>query len=239
MTKRHLKRLAAPRSWKIERKAHSWVVRPRPGGHRLEDSIPLLHILRDILGYAENHREAKTILKEGKVIVDGKVAKDPKRSLGLMDIVEIPITKERFVVIVNRAGSLTLKPIKATEAKTKLLKITGKTVVKGGIMQITFHDGRNLLVDPKKASGFGVNDSIIMNLKDNSVKQHIKYEGGALAFVTKGSHRGEVATIKDINKIRSPMPNVVTLDADGKEFMTIEDYIFVVGKEKPLLSVLK
>ncbi len=239
MTKRHLKRLAAPRSWKIGRKAHTWVLRPRPGGHKLEDSIPLLHILRDLLGYADNYREAKRILKEGKVLVDGKVAKDPKRSVGLMDIIELPVPKEMYVVMVNRAGSLTLEAIKATEAKTKILRIAGKTVVKGGAAQINFHDGRNFLVDPKKANGFGVYDSIVMNLKDNSIKQHIKYEEGALAFVTKGSHRGEVATIKEINKIRSPMPNVVTLDADGKEFRTIEEYVFVVGKDKPLLSVLK
>ncbi len=239
MTKRHLKRLAAPRSWKIERKSHTWVVRPRPGGQRLEDSIPLLHVVRDILGYAESYREAKRILKEGKVLVDGKVAKDPKRSVGLMDIVEIPASKERYVVIVDKAGSLKLKPIKATEAKTKLLSIAGKTMVKGGMMQLNFHDGRNLIVDSKKANGFGVYDSIVMNLKDNSIKQRLKYESGALAFVTKGSHRGEVATIKEINKIRSPMPNVVNLEKEGKVFRTVEDYIFVVGKDKPLLSVLK
>jgi small subunit ribosomal protein S4e len=239
MTKRHLKRLAAPRSWKIGRKAHTWVLRPRPSGHRLGDSIPMLHVLRDILGYADNYREAKRILNEEKVLVDGKVAKDPKRSVGLMDIVELPVTKEKYVVIVDRAGSLTLKAIKATEAKTKILRIAGKSVVKGGVMQLNFHDGRNLLVEPKKANGFSVYDSIIMNLKDNSIKQHIKYENGVLAFVIKGSHRGEVATIKEINKIRSPMPNVVTLDMDGKEFRTIEDYIFVVGKDKPLLSVFK
>jgi small subunit ribosomal protein S4e len=239
MTKRHLKRLAAPRSWKIERKSHSWVVRPRPGGQRLEYSIPLIHVVRDILGYAESYREAKRILKEGKVLVDGKVAKDPKRSVGLMDIVEIPASKERYVVIVDKAGSLKLKPIKATEAKTKLLSIAGKTMVKGGTMQLNFHDGRNLIVDSKKGNGFGVYDTIVMNLKDNSIKQHLKYESGALAFVTKGSHRGEVATIKEINKIRSPMPNVVNLEKEGKVFRTVEDYIFVVGKDKPLLSVLK
>jgi len=239
MTKRHLKRLSAPRSWKIERKAHTWVVRPMPGGHSLKDSIPLLHVLRDMLGYADNHREAKKILNEGKVLVDGKTVKDTKRGIGLMDIIEIPITKQRFVVVVNRSGILTLEEIKATEAKSKLLSITNKSIVKGGRTQLNFHDGRNILVDDKKAGEYGVHDTVALSFKDQSLKQHVKYESGALAFVTRGSHRGEVAKIKEINKIRSPMPNVVTLEKDGKAFRTIEDYVFVVGKDKPLLSVMK
>jgi small subunit ribosomal protein S4e len=239
MSKRHLKRLAAPSTFKIERKTHTWVVRPRPGAHKLEESIPLVHIVREKLGYADNYREAKKIIKEGNILVDGKIVKDPKRGVGLMDVVEIPKTKEKFVIIADKSGVLNLSPIKASEAKTKLFKIVNKTVVKGGRMQLNLHDSRNLLVDPKKENEFSVHDSIILNLKDKTIKNHLKYEEGALVFVTNGSHRGEVATIKEIKKIRSSMPNVVTLEKDKKEFRTIEDYIIIVGKEKPLISVLK
>jgi len=35
------------------------------------------------------------------------------------------------------------------------------------------------------------------------------------------------------------MPNIVTLERNGREFRTIEDYIVVVGKDKPVLSVMK
>ncbi|MFQ5800373.1 MAG: 30S ribosomal protein S4e [Candidatus Hydrothermarchaeales archaeon] len=239
MTKRHLKRLAAPRNWKIERKTHTWIVRPRPSGHKFEESIPLLHIVRDILGHGENYREAKRIIKEGKILVDGRVVKDPKRGVGLMDVIEVPMTKERYIVIVDKAGALTLEGIRATETNSKVLKIANKTIVKRGLVQLNFHDGKNMLVEPQKAKDYQVHDTIVMNLKKNSIKQHIKYEEGALVFVTKGSHRGEIATIKEIKKIRSPMPNIVTLERKGKEFRTIEDYVVVVGKEKPVLSVMK
>ncbi|RMF90557.1 MAG: 30S ribosomal protein S4e [Methanobacteriota archaeon] len=239
MTRRHLKRLAAPRSWKIERKTHTWVVRPRPGKHRLDESLPLLHVVRDILGYADSYREAKRIIKEGGVLVDGRVVRDPKQGVGLMDVVEVPKTKERFVVLVDSAGVLRLSEIKATESKTKLLKIRGKTFVKGGVLQLNLHDGRNILVKPEEAGNYHVHDTIVLNLKDNSIKQHLKYEVGAIVFVTKGSHRGEVARIKEINKIRSPMPNTVVLEKDGREFRTIEDYLIVVGRDKPILSVMK
>ena len=239
MTRRHLKRLAAPRSWKIERKTHTWVVRPMPGGHRLDESIPLLLIVRNVLGYADNYREAKLIITEGKVLVDGKIVREPKRGVGLLDVIEIPITKEHYVVVVNKAGSLVLAAIKTTESKNKLLKIKNKTMVKGGLMQLNLHDGRNIIVDPKKGQDYHVLDSIVIELKNNAIKQHIPYEKGVLVFIAKGSHRGETATVKEIKSVRSPMPNVVTLEKDGREFRTIEDYVIVVGKEKPLLSVMK
>jgi len=239
MSRRHLKRLAAPRSWKIERKKHKWVARPRPGGHRLEDSIPLLYVIRDMLGYAETYREARKILKAGSVLVDGRVVKDPKRAVGLMDVIEIPKTKERYVVKMDRRGALVIEPVKAAEAKVKLLKVSDKRMVKGGLVQLNFHDGRNLLMKPEDAKSYHVHDSVLLRLKDRSIKQHLKYGEGALVFVTRGSHRGEVARIKEVTKIRSPMPNTVTLERDGEVFKTIEDYVIVVGREKPVLSVMR
>ncbi len=239
MTKRHLKRLAAPGNWRIERKTHKWIVRPRPSGHKLQECLPLLHVLRDILGHAENYREANGIIKEGRVKVDGRVVRDPKRGVGIMDLLEIPATKERYIVITDKDGRLTLEGIKANETKDKLLKVVGKTMLKGGILQLNLHDGRNILVDRTDKNGYGVNDTIVLRLKDNTIKQHLRYEEKALVIITKGSHKGEVAKIKEIKKIRSPMSNVVTLEKKGKEFRTVEEYLFVIGKEKPLLSVLK
>ena len=68
---RHLKRHAAPTSWKIRRKKFTWAIKPSPGPHPKERSIPLAVLLRDILGIAENAREAKKIVKAGKIAVTG------------------------------------------------------------------------------------------------------------------------------------------------------------------------
>ena len=239
MTKRYLKRFPAPRSWKIERKTHQWTVRPLPGKHRLEDSIPLIHVVREMLGHADNYREAKRIINEGKILVDGKVVKDLKRGVGLMDIIEIPLTKERYLVLVDSKGSLKLEALKASEGKDKLLKIVNKTVVKGGKIQLNLHDGRNILLDADKAKEYSVNDTLLFNLKNGSIKQHLKYGKGMLAFIMKGAHTGELAKIKTIRKIRSSMPNVVTFEKDKNEFETIENYCFVVGKDKSAVSVIK
>jgi Ribosomal protein S4E len=86
---RHQKRIAAPRSWKIERKTAYWTVKPRPGPHPGNRSIPLLLIVRDMLKLADNSKEAKRILNEGNVTVDGKVRKDHKFPVGIFDLLSI------------------------------------------------------------------------------------------------------------------------------------------------------
>jgi len=46
--RRHLKALVAPEFWPILRKEYKWTVKPRPGPHPMERSLPLLLIVRDI-----------------------------------------------------------------------------------------------------------------------------------------------------------------------------------------------
>ena len=36
-----MKRLTAPRSWPVKRKASHWITKPSPGAHAVEDSIPV------------------------------------------------------------------------------------------------------------------------------------------------------------------------------------------------------
>jgi len=51
---KHQKRIAAPRSWRIGRKTAYWTVKPRPGPHPGDRSMPLLLIIRDMLQLADN-----------------------------------------------------------------------------------------------------------------------------------------------------------------------------------------
>ncbi len=239
--KRHLKRLAAPRSWKIKRKENVWVVRPGPGPHSLTESVPLLLIVRDFLGYASNSREAKKIIGEGNIAVDNVVRKDPKFPVGLMDIIEIQKAKQRWIVVYDKKGRITLKELSKRSRKAKLCKIVNKTVVKGGNIQLNLHDGRNLLIkvkDPRspKEDVFKVNDTLFLDTKKNSIVKHIEYKEGNTVLVTGGKHRATVAKIKEIHKIKSPQPNSVILISDKGEFKTISDYVFLIGEKKPLIK---
>jgi small subunit ribosomal protein S4e len=143
---RHLKREMTPPFWPIHRKERVWAVRASPGPHGLKVSSPLLVVIRDFLGYAETAKEATMLIKEGKVLVDGKTRRDIRYSVGLMDVVHLTDSEEYFRVLPEHGGRFVLHPISQDEAKFKLCQIAGKTKVKGGRTQINLHDGRNMIL---------------------------------------------------------------------------------------------
>ncbi len=232
---KHIKRLAAPKTWRIKRKESKFIVKPRPGPHNLKESLPLLVIVRDLLNYAKNAREAKKVIKEGKILVDGRVRKDHKFPVGLMDIVEIPSADDYRIVLFDRKGRLTLEKIEKEKAKYKLYKIRDKSFVKGGKLQLHLHDGKNLLIEEDV---YKTKDTIVLDLENNNIQAHFRYDVGSLAYITGGGHVGEVARIKEIKITRSPTPNMVILENEN-EFETIENYIFVIGEKEPYLPVFK
>ena len=85
----HLKRLAMPRSWPLPRKTTIWVTRPSPGGHSLERCMPVNLVIRDVLGRAQSAREVRFIVHNELVKVDGRVCKDTRRGVGLMDVLSL------------------------------------------------------------------------------------------------------------------------------------------------------
>ncbi|MCZ7398479.1 MAG: S4 domain-containing protein [Candidatus Methanoperedens sp.] len=96
---RHQKRVAAPTSWPITRKTHHWVVGANAGSHSKGTGIPLLVVVRDMLKIANTSKEAKTIINEGNILVDGVERTNYKHMVGLFDIVSIPTTNEYYRVL--------------------------------------------------------------------------------------------------------------------------------------------
>ena len=54
MSKRSLKRIAAPRTWPIKRKTTKWITRPYPGGQNLDHTLQLNLIFKDLLKLNSN-----------------------------------------------------------------------------------------------------------------------------------------------------------------------------------------
>jgi small subunit ribosomal protein S4e len=237
---KHLKRLSAPKSWKIPRKRDVWVAKPRPGPHALEESLPLLLVVRDYLGLADTTREAKKVINEGKILVDKKVRTEHRFPVGLMDIIEIPEAKERRIVLLDEKGNLILKKLSKKNTNTKLCKITNKTILGGGNVQLNLHDGKNILISVKnpkspKEDIYKAKDSLLIDLKTGNISSHISCKKGNIALVTGGAHRASVAKIDSITTLEGPQSNTVTLTADKKKFQTIADYIFVIGEKEPVI----
>ena len=149
MSSSHLKRLVAPRSWSIARKEGTWTTKPMPGKHSLEGAIPISTILRDYLNVCDNNREAKIIINDGAVMIDQRIVRKPKTAVGLMDVISIPLMKIHMRAMLDGRGRIRFVPIKATEAKWKLLRVENMTIVKGGKTQLNLHDGTNILSEEK------------------------------------------------------------------------------------------
>jgi small subunit ribosomal protein S4e len=231
---RHQKRIAVPRSWRIGRKTAYWTVKPRPGPHPGDRSMPLLLIIRDMLKLADNSKETKRILNEGEVVVNGRVRKDLKFPVGIFDILSIPRINACYMVLLDKKGKLSLVEIEEEEASRKLCRVSGKRVLKGGQTQLNLHDGRNILPGEDLAEKIKTKDSLMISIPDNEILQHFAYKEGSKVLVIGGKHSAQAGAIEEIRIVQSPEPNVVTIRpfGEGETFETRDDYVFVVGEEK-------
>jgi small subunit ribosomal protein S4e len=218
-----LKRLAAPKWWPIKRKVNKFVAIPR-GPHSKDSSLPLVVLIRDVLKLAETKREAKRIIKAGEVLVDNRKMKDPHYGVGLFDIVEIPSLKKAWRAVPE--NGLSFIEIPNNESKLKICKILNKKTLKGKKNQLNLSDGRNILTEEK----YSTHDSLLIQLPDQKIIDHLKFDKGSLVIVTKGKNAGKVAKIKIIDKDR------VWLESD-KLFEIPRNLVIVVGKEKPLIKL--
>lgn len=116
--KKHLKRITAPKSWLMDKMGGIFTTRPSQGPHKLRESLPLAVLLKNRLKYAMNGREVTFILndKEGGILVDHKIRRDRGFPVGIMDVLQIPKTKENFRMLYDVKGRFVLKPIEDNEA---------------------------------------------------------------------------------------------------------------------------
>ena len=124
--KNHLKSIAAPRTWKLDRKKRTFIMRPNPGAHKFEFGMPLGVILRDHLNLALTMSEVEKMLNNNEILVDGNHKTDRREVVGLFDIIAVPVLKKYFTVNMDNKGRLVLAEIDAKGANIKICKIVGK-----------------------------------------------------------------------------------------------------------------
>ena len=183
--------------------------------------MPVNLIVRDVLGRAQSAREVRFIVHNELIKVDGRVCKDTRRGVGLMDV--LSLGDEHFRCMLDANGRLRYVKISAEEAAWKLVRIEGKTTVKGGKTQLNLHDGRNMIVD--EAKEFSTGDSLKISLPDQTVLEHIAFVEDVRCYLIGGTHVGETAFMKERIVKRSSMPNEVAFE----EFGTTEVNVFAVG----------
>ncbi len=212
----------------------------------MEHCLPLSLVLRDILGVAKTRKEAKKIISQGKVHVDGKVRRKDDFPIGLMDVISIPDLKKFFRVTPSRKG-LFLDPIRKKEASFKLCKVEDKNTVASGHVQIALHDGSNILAktaesDNRQGVNYETFDVLKLSLPEKQVVDQLKTKEGNLAIITGGKNIGKQGRIVEIEKTGAKKRRnalVVIEDEKGNRNQTILDFVFTIGTTQSLLSSLE
>ena len=223
----HQKRLSVPNSWPVERKTETYTVKAGAGPHG-EAGVPLLVLLRDVLGYVDSKKEARYALNQGSILVNGDAITDERRPIGMFDIVAFTERDEYYRVFPDEGGRLALTPIDGDSAGSRLGKIVNKTQVPGGNFQLTLHDGTNVSVED--GSEYATNDSLVVDNEDKEIVAHFVYEEDALVTAVDGQHAGKIGTVEEIQVTLSSGSNTVVVENDDDGFETVESYVVVIDE---------
>uniref|UniRef100_A0A2K5IG85 40S ribosomal protein S4 n=1 Tax=Colobus angolensis palliatus TaxID=336983 RepID=A0A2K5IG85_COLAP len=214
--KKHLKWVAAPKHWMLDKLTGVFAPHPSTGPHKLRECLPLIIFLRNRLKYALRGDEVKKICMQRFIKIDGK-------------------TGENFRLIYDTKGRFAVHRITPEEAKYKLCKVRKIFVGTKGIPHLVTHDARTIRYpDPL----IKVNDTIQIDLETGKITDFIKFDTGNLCMVTGGANLGRIGVITNRERHPGSFDVVHVKDANGNSFATRLSNIFVIGKgNKPWISL--
>jgi len=192
---RHMKRNEVPKNWPIKRKGTKFVVRPNFSN---ESGMPILVVLRDVLNLAKTRNEVKKALSAKSILINGKVAKNEKNTVMLLDTITIVPSKNSYRLKLAENGKFKVEEIKENDSDKKVSKVINKKILKGKKVQLNFIDGNNLISDLK----CNVNDSVLIDLKNKKALKCLELKDKAKVIVIAGKHAGETGIIEKVKPER-------------------------------------
>ncbi len=218
----HTKRLAIPKVIPIRnKKENKFITTTAPGTHSKTKAIPLGVLMRDILGITKSASENRKVLNAKQVFVDGVIRRDEKFPIGLMDLVFFLKANKTYRIIINTKGQLI--PIETKLINNKIGKVVKKHTVKKGKINITLHDGKNILAN----NNICIGDSVIINTPSQKIEKVLKFEDGAKCLIIEGKHVGNIANLESI--IERKEGNWPEAKLKGREeFITVAKYLMVI-----------
>ncbi|MFW9991555.1 MAG: 30S ribosomal protein S4e [Candidatus Odinarchaeota archaeon] len=238
---RHLKRLNAPKTFRIARKHEKFTVRPRAQSSRMAECIPLAIIVREMLGYARNMKETKYIIKQGEIFTDNIPRKDEKISVGPMDLLSIPKIEKYYRTLPwEGRRQLKLAEIEKNDSHWKLCKIIGKRILKKGNLQLNLHDGRNVLIKPDDPSysDYKTGGTLKIEVPGQKILDYYPFEENVPVLVMRGTaSRGVSGILRSYEKRIGKNKSIAMVESGDKTIITALDNIFVLGTDKPSIEV--
>jgi small subunit ribosomal protein S4e len=233
---RHISRLAAPRPWQVARKATKWIAKPTSGPRTKTEGIPLVVLLRDVVGMIENQRELKYLINTKQILVNGKIYRDTKFPVGLFDVISFPTVKKHYRVVLTTLGKLQATEISEKEANTLLLQVNEKSSIKGGKLQVNLSNGWNVLTDSK--TKIKVGESVLFDLKKNKITENFGFSNGSQVYFVRGKRAGHSAIFKSLKETGVLRRQKIAVLELGKE--TIEsslNNLITVGTKKASITL--
>ena len=233
--KHHLKRLAAPSHWMLDKLGGVFAPRPAQGPHKMRESLPLILFLRNRLKYALTYNEARKICKQRLIKVDGRVRTEMRFPAGFMDVISIEKTNETFRLLYDTKGRFVCHRITAQEGNFKLCKVKQVSVGPNNIPMLTTHDARTIRYPDPHVK---VDDTIVLDVNTGKITDFVKFETGNLVMITGGRNIGRVGVIAHRDRHPGAFDIVTVKDTAGHTFATRLSNVFVIGKgSKPLVSL--
>jgi len=84
-----------------------------------------------------------------------------------------------------------------------------------------------------------VNDTVKIDLNTGKITDSIKFDTGAIAMITGGRNMGRVGVVTHRERHDGGFNIVHLKDAVDNEFATREGNVFIIGDEKPWISLPK
>lgn len=214
-----------------------WAPKPSPGPHKQNECVPVCILLRERLKYALTNKECMQICMERCVKVDGKVRTDHNYPTGIMDVIELEKSGDRFRLLMDTKGRFVLHRINREEAAFKLCRIVKVYVSAKKVPVAVTHDGRTIRYPDPDAK---TNDVVKVNIATGKMSDIIKFQLGATVILTKGHNAGRVGILMHIEHHENSFDIVTVKDVKGNTFATRVSNVFAVGSgTEPLVSLPK
>lgn len=226
MVKNHMKRITAPKTWNVTRKTSKFITKPKPGAHKLDQSISINTFMKEMICITKTTKESKYVLTNDEVLVNNRRRRDFKTPVGFLDIITIKSIKKNYLITIDNKGSLKSKEINDKQASQRLLKIKGKTTIGKDKVQINTMNGENLLIKEKEAKNYKIGDSLIVETASLKILEHIPLKEKSLVFVYTGKHSSKSGVLESTSE------KTASVKMDKESFSTSKEYLLAVNKEK-------
>jgi len=159
-------------------------------------------------------------------------------------VLSIVKTNKHYRILPDSHHGLILHEIPEAESTFKLCRITQKTTLKGGNIQLNLHDGRNIFIsvkDPKnpKEDIYKRMDVLKITIPEQEILKVLKFKEGNLAIIMSGKNIGQLGKVLTILKRFGPKASTVSIQHNSEHTETLYDYTFIIGEGQSEINLPK